>query len=264
MLKVGVMSLIETADVRSSATVVLARPGPADPEVFMVRRHERSAFGSAYAFPGGVVDPGDGMLREHCGTLSGADANVRLGVSDNGLDYFCAAIRELFEETGVLLADSSGIDEDLTAVRSALNDGELNWPEFVRRCDLVMNCEQLNYISHWITPESQPKRYSTRFFLTELPDGQIAEHCGGELTDSRWSSASDMLAAERNGDVEMIFPTIKTLESVARHKTMDDLLDWAQTRVDWGITTMVPVMIERGGKRDIVLPGDRNYPGAKS
>jgi hypothetical protein len=89
-------------------------------------------------------------------------------------------------------------------------------------------------------------------------------HCGGELTDSCWATATDVLATARRGDIKLIFPTVKTLESIARHKSLEDLIDWAKSSVEWGITTMVPVMIERNGKHEVVLPGDKDYPGAKS
>ena len=256
-------TLVDIDTVRPSSTVVVVRAGAASPEIFMVRRHAQSSFGSAYAFPGGVVDPEDTEVHDYCGGLAEADANLRLGVARGGLDYYSAAIRELFEESGILLADISSLDEDIVAIRAALNDGSLNWADFVKQQQLTLQCEKLNYVSHWITPEFEPKRYSTRFFVAALPAGQVAEHCGGELTESCWVVASDMLAAERRGDVKMIFPTIKTLESLARHKTLDDLIEWAKSSVDWGITTMVPVAIERDGKREIVLPGDKNYPGAK-
>lgn len=230
----------------------------------MVQRHALSAFGSAHAFPGGVVEADDAAVQDYCGELAAIDANVRLGIGDGGLDYYSAAIRELFEESGILLANLAAIDEDLSSVRDGLNDGSLAWAEFVQRNKLALHCEKLHYVSHWITPQSEPKRYSTRFFLAALPDGQSASHCGVELTASRWSTASDMLAAERDGEVEMIFPTIKTLESVARHRTFEDLMEWARSSVEWGITTMVPLMIVRDGQREIVLPGDKDYPGAKS
>jgi len=112
--------------IRPSSTVVLVRAGAGDPEIFMVRRHERSAFGSAHAFPGGVIDPEDTEVHEYCAGLSSADANSRLGVEDGGLDYYSAAVRELFEESGVLLADLSSLDENIAAIRDALNDGSLN------------------------------------------------------------------------------------------------------------------------------------------
>lgn len=257
-------TLDKTDLVRPSSTVIVARAGTGDPEIFMVRRHEKSSFGSAYAFPGGVVDPEDSEVHQSCQGLTSKQADSRLGVEDNGLDYYSAAVRELFEETGVLLADLSSLDENLTSVRDELNAGALNWAEFVTLNELFLDCRNLHYISHWVTPPIMPKRYSTRFFLTELPTGQDAMHCGGELTESRWATAKEMLAAGRRGDVKLHFPTIKTLESIARHKTLPDLVDWAKSCIEWGITSMVPVIIERKGKKEIVLPGDKDYPGAKS
>lgn len=254
--------MLETDLIRPSSTVVLVRAGVSDPEIFMVRRHERSSFGSAHAFPGGVVDPEDAQVHEFCEGLSSAEANSRLGVPDGGLDYYSSAVRELFEESGVLLADISSLDENLADVRDALNDGSLNWAEFVSRNDLPLYCGELNYISHWVTPALEPKRYSTRFFVAKSPQGQDAEHCGGELTGSCWATASEVLAAERRGDITLIFPTLKTLESLARHRSLDSLLEWAKSSVEWGITSMIPLVIQRDGKSEIVLPGDKDYPGA--
>lgn len=248
---------------RPSSTVVVVRAGPSEPELFMVRRHAKSSFGAAYAFPGGVVDDDDAAVHEFCVGLSTRQANLRLGVKENGLDLYSAAIRELFEESGVLLASAEHLDEDLRAVRDALNDGTARWSDFVARNQFELQCDQLHYISHWITPIKQPKRYSTRFFLAELPRGQTAMHCGGELTDSRWITAHDMLEASREGIFALHFPTIKTLESIARHKTLEALLDWARSCVEWGITSMLPAIITRDGKPEVVLPGEKDYPGAK-
>ena len=190
--------------------------------------------------------------------------NRGFGVRSNGLDFYSAAIRELFEESGVLLADTSGLDEDLKSVRDALNDGSERWADFVIRNELELQCDCLHYISHWITPPSQSKRYSTRFFLAELPPGQHAEHCGGELTDSRWTTAHNALVAGREGDVQLHFPTIKTLESIARHKTLQELVEWAQSCVQWGVTSMLPAVVIRDGEKHIALPGEKDYPGVKS
>ncbi len=250
--------------IRPSSTVVVARGAAADPEIFMVRRHESSSFGDAHAFPGGVFDPEDSDVHEFCAGLTSADADARLGVKSGGLDYYSAAVRELFEESGVLLADLAALDENLKSVRDALNDRSQNWAEFVTRNKLQLHCGELHYFSHWVTPPTLEKRYTTRFFLAALPDGQDAMHCGGELTESCWVTATDILAAGRRGDVKLHYPTIKTLESVARHKSMDSLLDWARACVQWGVTSMIPEVIVRDGKKEIVLPGDRDYPGAKS
>ena len=249
---------------RPSSTVALVRPATGSPELFMVRRHENSPFGAAYAFPGGVVDPEDRMVHGHCRGLSARDADARLGVGGAGLDYYSAAVRELFEETGILLADVDRVAEGLQPARDALNDGCDNWADFVVRNRLELYCDALHYFSHWVTPPTLEKRYSTRFFVAAMPEAQTASHCGTELIDSRWSTAEDMLEAGRSGDVHLHFPTIKALETLARHKTFDALMSWASECIDWGVTTMVPMIIERDGKPEIVLPGDRDYPGVSS
>ncbi len=230
----------------------------------MVRRHEDSSFGDAYVFPGGVVDAEDTEVHAFCSGLSSEEANACLGVERGGLDYYSAAVRELFEETGVLLADLGSVDENIVAIRDGLNGGSENWADFVARNKLQLHCDRLCYFSHWVTPPQLPKQYSTRFFLTALPDGQDALHCGGELKDSCWSTAEAMLAAGRRGDAKLHFPTIKTLESLARHHTLEKLMDWGKSSVEWGITSMTPMVIVRDGKREVVLPGDKDYPGAKS
>lgn len=230
----------------------------------MVRRHESAAFGDAYAFPGGTVDTDDAAVSAFCRGLSIADANHRLGVGADGLSYYSAAIRELFEETGVLLGDLSRLDEALQSVRDGLNSGAASWADIVCRNELALYCDELAYVSHWITPPDQDKRYSARFFVARMPDRQSALHCGGELTDSRWTTASKILQAGRDGRVTLHFPTEKTLESIARHDTLEALLEWARSSVDWGITTMVPMAIERDGRTVIALPGEMDYPGTKS
>lgn len=230
----------------------------------MVRRHAESSFGSAYAFPGGVVDPEDKEVHELCEGLTSLEADKRLGVRGEGLDYYSAAVRELFEESGVLLSDTDRVVERLDAARDALNDSSDNWADFVTRNRLELHCDALHYISHWVTPPSQAQRYSTRFFVAVLPDGQHASHCGGELTGSCWATAHDTLKAGREGHVKLHFPTIKTLESIARYKTLDGLIEWAASCVSWGVTSMMPVIIDRDGRKEIVLPGDKDYPGYES
>ena len=175
---------------RPSATIVVARDGADGPEVLLVRRRAGDAFGDSYAFPGGVVDHDESNAHIACEGLSDDDANAILGV-DNGLDYYSAGIRELFEETGILLArDANGdwttSDSAKSSERQAVDKGELAWPEFLRRRGLCMAGDALHYFSFWETPRIQPKRWQTRFFLAELPPGQSAQHDGREVTDSRW------------------------------------------------------------------------------
>ena len=151
-------TLSDVAPARPSSTVVLVKDAEGGPEIFMVRRHEDSSFGAAYAFPGGVVNPGDSELHDFCRGLSADDANSRLGVESDGLDYYVAAIRELFEETGVLLADISSLDERIESIRDALNNGSLSWTDLVKRNEVTLYCDNLHYFSHWITPQQQMAR----------------------------------------------------------------------------------------------------------
>ena len=253
--------MAEIPHARPSSTVILAREGAGEPELFMVQRHPESSFGEAYAFPGGTIDPEDSAVHENCRGVSELSANSRLGVKTGGLDYYSAGIRELFEESGVLLADFERVPEGLDAARDALNDRSDKWDAFVSRNKLELRCDALHYVSHWITPPSLPDRYSTRFFVAALPQGQGAVHCGGELTHSCWMTAHDVLEAGRAREISLHYPTVKSLESVARHKTFEALMDWAASCVEWGVTTMLPVVIERDGKPEVVLPGDRDYPG---
>ena len=212
---------------RPSSTVVLVRPAEPCPEIFMVRRHERSAFGSAYAFPGGVLEPADHRVHARCTGISAASADQMLDLEEGGLDYYSAAVRELFEEAGVLLGSSALDAAQLAAARTRLNAGSLHWDTFASDSDLTLDCAALRYFSFWITPIGLPKRYSTRFFLAELPAGQAALHCGGELTDSCWMSACDVLQARAAHTMTVHYPTRKTLERLAEFESTDVLLEWA-------------------------------------
>ena len=152
------------APARPSSTVVVVRKGLSEPEIFMVRRHAESSFGAAFAFPGGVIDTDDTKVHAFCTGLSTSQANRRLGVKENGLDFYSAAIRELFEESGVLLASGAQPDADLGSVRDGLNDGSRSWSDFVTEAGLELHCDQLHYFSHWVTPTSQPRRTRRVFF----------------------------------------------------------------------------------------------------
>jgi 8-oxo-dGTP pyrophosphatase MutT (NUDIX family) len=256
--------LTEIVHARRSSTVVLARETGGEPEIVLVQRHAAASFGAAYAFPGGVVDPEDGSVHDYCKGLSSKKADANLGVKGDGLDYYSAAVRELFEEAGVLLANPDDIAEGPEAARDALNDQNENWADFVARNELELQCDRLHYISHWITPTQMSKRYSTRFFVAAMPAGQSASHCGGELTDSRWMTAHDALLAGRAGEISLHFPTVKNLESIARHKTFDELMEWAASCAEWGVTSILAKIVDRDGRAEIALPGEADYPGTEA
>jgi len=201
----------------------------------MVKRHERSSFGAAYAFPGGVLEPADQLVHKYCGGLTEADANRLLEVEGDGLDYFSAAIRELFEEAGVLLGKTALTAQELDDARAALNGEALSWDQFVVDNAITLPCDRLHYFSFWITPVGLQKRYSTRFFLTALPAGQSAVHCGGELTDSCWMPAADILAASRNKTIRVHHPTRMTLQRVAEWASTNELVQWADRCSQQGV-----------------------------
>lgn len=244
----------DVAVARPSSTVVLVRETADTAELLLMRRHERSAFGGAHAFPGGVLEDADTRVADRCTGMTPGDADTLLGV-DHGLAYFSAAIRELFEESGVLLATVGGRGVDLAAARNALNDGTLDWRSFVIDNDVHLHCDALHYFSFWITPEALPRRFSTRFFLAAMPDDQDAAHCGGELTDSRWLSANDALAAYRDGEISLHFPTIRTLEALAPYGTVAQLLEWATTRAREGVPCIFPEIEKRRGQARVIVAG---------
>jgi 8-oxo-dGTP pyrophosphatase MutT (NUDIX family) len=238
-------SSTEVAPARPSSTVVLVRPGAEAPEIFMVKRHEHSSFGSAYAFPGGVLEDADNNVHDLCTGLTSTDASRLLQLDAGGLDYFSAAVRELFEEAGVLLGNNTMSATELGDTRVGLNEGALQWDSFTRDRELKLRCDLLYYFSFWITPDAQPKRYSTRFFLAEIPDGQQASHCGGELTDSCWLTANAALAASNSGDIRVHYPTRKTLESLTLFESVPALSFWAKSCGEAGVKCIYPDVVPR-------------------
>jgi 8-oxo-dGTP pyrophosphatase MutT (NUDIX family) len=230
---------------RPSSTVVLARSGTAAPEIFMVKRHKKSSFGSRYAFPGGVVDACDAQVHASSCGMSASRANSLLGVDAGGLDYFSAAIRELFEESGVLLAQHQLSSKALDAARVALNSSELAWESFAADNAISLQYDRLNYFSFWITPVGLPKRYSARFFLAQVPSAQVATHDGSELTDSCWLPAADILQARKEKLMKVPYPTRKTLKRIAQFDSMSELLQWAKACGDKGVICDQPAFAAR-------------------
>ena len=238
--------------------MVLLRDTPQGVETFLVRRHGSTAFGDMWAFPGGVVDGDDARVVDACDGMSGTEANQLLDVR-NGLTYFSAAIREVFEETSVLLATSSAEPASLRRHRDGLNDGSLRWPEFVVSTNARLDCSALHYLSYWITPEGMPKRFATRFFAARLPHGQLAEHCGGELIESAWQSPAAALEAHEAGRLPMIFPTLRTLEQLRDADSVDEALDLADRLAARGIDEILPRAVMVDGERRVLMPGEPGY-----
>ncbi len=210
---------------RPSSTVILARDTDAEPEFLLVRRVVRSSFGGAHVFPGGVVDEYDEAAATMPSTLDAHEADRRLD-TEGALKFYSAALRELLEETGIVIGGLASTPGS-TLRDELLADGS-TWPAMLERGDIRPAFDRLCYISEWITPDSLPKRYATRFFIAIAGDDQEAIPCGGELTECRWMSASDALAAGDEESIVLHPPTRLTLEQLARHSSVSSLLDWAR------------------------------------
>lgn len=253
------------ADLRLASTVLLVKDAAAGVEVFMERRHLQSGFvGGAYVFPGGRVDPEDDLDPARCAGLDEPSARRQLGIESGGLAHFVAAIRECFEEAGVLLAygpDGSLLDFADPAVetrfkqlRDQLNAGTIGLPEIVEREGLRLATDRIAYWSHWITPIGEPRRYDTRFFIARAPEGQIAGHDDWELTDSAWVSPREAIDRAMRREWMVIFPTLMNLRALANHATADAAVGWAARQ-----PVPLPANLPKVWQGRVVLPGDPGY-----
>jgi 8-oxo-dGTP pyrophosphatase MutT (NUDIX family) len=257
------------AEPAPSATVVVARAVDPVPEFLLVKRHAGAAFGASHVFPGGLVEAQDRAARSRCRRPSLA-ANRDLEGEGEALDYCSAAVRELFEETGLLLAcdeagqlppAASGDHGELyPKERLALLSGELSWPEFLERHGLTVSADRLTWFAWWITPTARSARFSTWFFLADLPPGQVARHDGRELTDSCWITAQDALVAAQRGDLKLPPPTVATLRELAAQAGLGELQAWARRCEAGGVSPVLPIIETRSGRERIIMPGDAEYP----
>lgn len=252
-------------------------PGGAALEVCMLRRHLDSDFvGGAYVFPGGKVDHEDrsAAAGAACAGRDDAEASALLDVASGGLAYWVAALRECFEEAGVLLAyeaapGPSAVPVDLASpqsrrrlatLRVALNAGEIPFLDLLRAEHLRLAADRVHYFSHWITPEGAPKRYDTRFFVAALPPGQVPVHDEHETVATAWVRPAEALARAESGEFDIIFPTMKNLQAISRFPTSAELLA-AAAAVERVPTVLPRVVSDHRGLR-ILLPGDPGYDEA--
>lgn len=214
---------------RDAATLLLVRDAPAGLEVFMVERPGAADFGGMHVFPGGKVDVADASVEARYTDLNDALASERLGMARGGIAFWNAAIREAFEEAGVLLAyrgerlvdlSDAATRDRFANYRAAVHKGELSLVELCAREDLHLATDRVHYFSHWITPVGPPRRYDTRFFVAPMPANQQTAHHERELEDGVWVRPPDALAYRESARWTMIFPTLTTLQSLARYATV--------------------------------------------
>lgn len=255
-----------TVPIRDAATVMLVRDAESDSgvEVFVLRRTGNAAFGAGmYVFPGGRVDDADGVsaIEPFCHGLDDAEASRQLGLDAGGLAYWVAAIRECFEEAGILLADKRngsalGIGDD---DRHAVHDGELSMADLCKRDDLVLDVSTTQYVDHWITPVGERRRFDTRFFVTETPAGQDGLHDDKETIDSTWIRPEVALQMQVDGELMMMPPTIKNLTWLSEFATAAEAVDAGAAITD-PVTIVPKAQFDESGKMiGVAMPGDPDY-----
>jgi 8-oxo-dGTP pyrophosphatase MutT (NUDIX family) len=252
-----------------AATVILLRNARTSPEVLLIERHAKSQFlPDTYVFPGGRVDPDDETLADRVGGLSGEQAAARLGggrAPREALAFYVAAIRETFEEAGILLARRRGEASLLDAAaaqalahhRAGVQEGRVPFREIVLGDDLELAADALSAHGHWITPEMVPQRFDTLFFAALAPAGQLAAHDGVEATDHVWIRPEDALAQFRAGTRRIILPTACNLETLTGFESAEAVLESSRRRP---LVPVLPRMVERDGERMLVIPEDAGYP----
>lgn len=246
-----------------AATVTLVRDAPRGLEVLMLQRSHSLAFmPGVHVFPGGALDAADDAPELHalCAGLDDAAASRALGLARGGLAYWIAAIREAFEEAGILIAyDASG---DIVSPAGAVAERFAahrrgDFAAFARSEGLRLAADRLRYFGHWITPVGAPRRYDTRFFLALAPHGQEARADDRETIAHVWVRPAEALAMHARAALAMRFPTIRTLERFAACATAAELI--AEIEATQVVHALLP-RTTRDGRS--VLPGEPGYEEA--
>ena len=263
---------LSAVPLRPASTVMLLRDSEHDMEVFMMQRTTTAAFASGmYVFPGGRVDDVDGAseLDDLCEGLTDAEASDLLRVPSGGLAYWVAAIRESFEEAGVLLARDERGDfvrhndpdsqQRFAAARHAVHDGALSLAEFCRQEGLRLAVDTISYVSHWVTPVGEKRRFDTRFFVAVAPPAQDLMHDDKETIASLWVTPTDALGRAERGELAMIPPTVANLQFLAPHHSTSAAVAAAQTI---GVPTPIVPKLRYGSDGrvvEVLFPDDPDY-----
>lgn len=250
---------------KRAATVLLLKDTQAGPAVHMLRRRASMAFaGGAYAYPGGGVDPRDDDTRIRWAGPPRASWAERLGVDEAGAQAIvCAAVRETYEEAGVLLAgpdpdtvvgDTTG--DDWEADRAALVAREQSFAEFLHRRGLVLRSDLLGAWARWITPEFESRRYDTWFFAAVLPEGQRTRNASTEADRTVWIRPAEAAAGYDRGELLMMPPTIAALRELLPYGTAAEALVAAAAR---DLTPVQATARLRDGEIVLSWPGHEEF-----
>jgi 8-oxo-dGTP pyrophosphatase MutT (NUDIX family) len=257
--------MAEAVTPRPASTILLLRDSAAtrgEIEVFMMVRHYEIDFNSgALVFPGGSVDNNDREIIASPELYSGE------GLDPGDLSFRIAAIRETFEESGILLARPQGskalVDAKRAAAieaahRAALCEGKTTFSQVLADNAMVLALDELVPYAHWITPEGMPKRFDTWFFLAAAPPEQAGAHDGRESTDSIWLSPREAVAGGESGRFKLPFPTTRNLIRLGKQTSLSAALDDSR---DKPVVTVMPVMTKLNGGRQLRIPREAGYDG---
>ena len=263
-----------TVPIKPAATVLLIRDRDGGGiEVFMLQRTFNAAFASGmFVFPGGKVDDVDFSteLSELCDGLTDEDASAQLGIESGGLGYWVACIRECFEEAGVLLAKYAGtgevirfdrddIIEEFNEERENIHDGSLALLELIKREHLRLTTDEIFYISHWITPMGERRRFDTRFFIARAPSAQYPLHDNGETIQSFWITPEEAIRRSHDKDLMLMPPTKANIEWLLPFTSTKDAMAAAK-ELGKPQTILPKLKVDSDGRvLGIAMPGDPGY-----
>ena len=261
----------ESIAIRSAATVLILADRP-DLQVLMLKRNARSIFvGDMWVFPGGAVDPEDGTPEADAVVegLTDTQASKSLGIDKGGVAFWVAALRETFEEAGILLARTPGDDclvdlspsdteERFAIYRAGVNAGEVDFVSMVREQGLVLDGSGVHYVSRWVTPLGAPRRYDTRFFVTAMPEGQQALHDDDEAVHHEWIRPAEALALNESDEMLMMTPTVSMLNRLCRFRDAAEAITAAAGGTE-DHNEMVRIRYGIEGPGRIAWPDDRDY-----
>ena len=255
----------DVAAPRPASTTLLLRDSAAagQIEVFMMVRHHQIEFNSgALVFPGGSVDNNDREIAARTELYGGGE-----GLDEAALGFRIAAIRETFEESGILLArpkgaatliDAARAGEIAAAHRVALCEGKTTFLDVLADNGLWLALDELVPYAHWITPEGMPKRFDTWFFLAAAPPDQLGAHDGRESTDSLWLSPREAVAGGESGRFKLPFPTTRNLIKLGKQPDVKAALDDARGKP---VVPVMPVLTRLNGGRQLRIPLEAGYDG---
>ncbi|XOV87703.1 MAG: hypothetical protein ACFHX7_22565 [Pseudomonadota bacterium] len=254
--------------IRPAATVMLVDDRP-DLQVYMMERNANTVFaGGMWVFPGGSVDNADDPeVFQHMSIhRTDAEASRLLDLPRGGLAYYIAAIREAFEEAGVLLAidRDTHLPIDLKAPatkqrfqthRDDVNDSNRNFIEIMEEENLILDAGIMHYIARWITPVGPPRRFDARFFIARMPRQQVPIHDDNELIHSRWLAPQTILDKVEREEMVLMSPTLRMIRCLARFTSADEVIEAAASN-------QPDERARVNAAREIILPGEPGYETA--